>query len=222
MAVDLKFLASLIDNSDSSELSEHRILGVRLRKFCLWHRLLLRAAESPFVLTKPVSLFDLRTAVGICRLRFGQSKVKRPRIAPALLLAGAALRGLFTRRANDPEAGNPLQQALHGATSDFLSYCGDYLQDPDYAIIPSDIGRSKPRTPRGRPPQELEHAADLIHFGFSEQRAWEMPLGLANFYRVMAFKQSGADVDFITPEEKAFQANLPEEYRIRKGATRGA
>jgi hypothetical protein len=179
---DIPFLSALIDCSDSIH-SPTRVLGRRLRKFCLWHQLLLKAIDSPFLRKGDVTRFDLRTAVGICRLRFGDSRVRRP-ITP-----------LLTRRRFQREVLN------------FLSYAGDYISEPEFVVEESTS--STPVKPRGAPPEPLRVACDVMSYlHVSEVRAWEMPLALAKWYSLMANRAAGAPIDFITTRDKEFQEQM--------------
>jgi len=219
MAVDPKFLAAWIDGQPDSEWSGTSIFGHKLRKFSLWHRTLLKAVDSPFMRKGSVALFDLRNAVGICKLKYPDSRIVRPKLGPFLMTLGLITRGLLSRQkpSTDPKVPNPLQKALAGRITTFLEYCGDYLQEPEYTIIPPDIKGGGGRTPRGQAPDELQHASELIAWsGWSEDVVWNLPLGKASWYRAMARKAAGLDVDFITPAEKEFQAQLPESFRHGK------
>lgn len=214
MGLDPKFAAAFIDGERGLHTSGTRILGVRLRKFCLWHRLLLRAIDSPFLVEKSmVTMLDLRRAVGVCRLRYGDSNIVLPRLIPFLVTVGVILRSLFRRRsALRAEKENAWQRAIRAQCGAFLEYAGSYLQKPEYSIIPPKQSGTT-AMPRGRAPEELEHAGDLIRFGFDEVRAWEMSIGAANWWRALAQRAAGCDVDFVTPSEKQFCARLPKEFR---------
>jgi hypothetical protein len=223
MATDLAFAGALIDNSSSPHWSGRRVLGKRLRKFCLWHRLLLGTVDSPFTNNSDRTLRDVRIAIGICRTRFGDSRIRKPILIPALIWLKFILWSLLPRRKrnyapDDLRGLNPMQRAIMKHSNAFLEYCGDYLQDPKFAIIPPETNGTAPRVPRGRAPAELEHASDLINWAkgaMTEQRVWEMPFGLANWYRVMAIKSTGADVDFMDKAEQEFTGKLPPAYRWR-------
>lgn len=212
MAADPKLAFAFIDGSPDREFSTFRILGVRLRKFSLYHRLLLNTVDSPFMRNGPVSMFDIRVAVGACALEFGCSKIRKPRLWPFLLQVWAILISLILRR--KPGQPRPLQRSLNRLSEELLEYFGEYLQRPEYAIIPPNRPAGMtPQVPRGRAPEEIEHVGELIAWGISEYRAWNMPIGQANWYRVMARRSGGLDVDFMSEEEKEFQENLPPEYR---------
>ena len=219
MEVDPKFLAAWIDGQPDSEWSGTSIFGHKLRKFSLWHRTLLKAVDSPFMRKGSVALFDLRNAVAICKLKYPDSRIVRPKLGPFLMTLGLITRGLLSRRKPqaDPKEPNILQKALARRITAFLEYTGDYLQEPEYTIIQPDIKGGTKNTPRGQAPDELSHASELIAWsGWSEDVVWNLPLGKASWYRAMARKATGLDVDFTTPEEKAFQAQLPESFKHGK------
>lgn len=211
---------AFIDGSASSTHSGKRVLGVRLKKFCLWHRLLLKTVNSPFMKKGNVTMLDLRIAVGICRLKPFDSKVRKPWIIPTWIYLQAVTASLCSRKRKSGTSAqadqmNALQRALDKQATAFLSYCEDYLQEPEYSIIPPPTGKGYvPQTPRGKFDDCIEHAGELIVFGIPERRAWEMPLGMANVYRVIARRAAGSDVDITDEQEKEFRKNVPQEYRI--------
>ena len=215
---DLSYIGALIDGSDGKGWSERKVLGKRLRPFCVWHRAMLDAVKSPFLTNGDKTLRDVCIAVAICRTRFGQSNLRKPWLIPCLIWLKTLLWALLPHRKKeygpeDPRSLNPMQRAILKHSNDFLEYCGDYLQRPKATIIPPESNGSSPRVPRGHAPEEIAHAADLMHWGIPETRAWEMPLGLANWYRIMAIKSTGADVDFMDSEEQQFTESLPPAYR---------
>lgn len=197
-------------------------MGKRMRPFSLWHRLLLGTVQSPFLCNGDKDLRDVCIAVGICRTQFGNSKIRKPWLTPSLVWGRMLLWALLPHRKTktieeQPEAEkeqplNPMQRSIQKYSEAFLEYAGDYLQNPDFAVIPPETS-GRTRTLRGKPPAELDQVCDLIGFGISEDRAWNMGIGLANWYRVMALKHKGADIDFIDKEEKEFQSQLPPGYR---------
>src|ERR1044071_8375137 len=87
MAVERTLAAAFIDNDHRrrGNKTRHRVCGAHLRNFSAWHRFLLLAIASPFVRkAEKVSLFDIRTAAGICRLEFDSSRIRRPWLWPTL------------------------------------------------------------------------------------------------------------------------------------------
>jgi len=217
--VDPVLAGAFIDCSRSQVYYSKRILGRRLKKFCLWHQFLLKTIDSPFMSGKPVTMRDLRIAVGICSLSPFDSDNRKPWLVPTLL----RLKALFAPRSrrkrpaapsDGTEGLNPWQRVLRRKTDAFLEYCGDYLQEPEYSVIPMKLSKSStPDTRRGRLDECIEHAGELITWGIPEQRAWSMPMGMANVYRIIARRAAGMDIDVITEEEREFMNQLPPEYR---------
>lgn len=218
MAVEINFAAAFIDGH-SGPYAPRRLLGVRVRRLCLWHRLLLNAVESPFVSQERVTFWDIRTAVGIFRLEFGDSDIRRPWLIPALLYSCALVAHIVRLGKDDEHGHNALQRMITKQAKRIFSHSGDYLQFPEYSVIPMASSSNKPSPTRGHAPDEIEHVGELVQWaGWPEAYIWNMPLGRANWYRVLARRAAGSDVDFITPEEKEFMAKLPEEFRVKKNA----
>jgi hypothetical protein len=209
--VDFTVAGAFIDGAANPRYADRRVLGVRLRKFSLWHRFLLNTIESPFMSKGTVTMFDLRVAVGVCRLEPFDSNVHKPWLVPLLIFIGAFLRSFFPRpRHSGP--GQPLnarQRALVKRCDMFFAYCQEYIQAPEYTIIPIPKGKNHvPQTPRGRFDDCIEHVGELITWGIPEREAWSMPLGRANVYRILARRAAGNDVDIVTEEERQFQEEM--------------
>lgn len=219
MSLDPSLVGALIDGSSDGEWSTVRILGRKLRKFCLWHRFLLTAFGSPFVTGEKVTLWDLRIAVAVCSLGFPDSNTHKPWVVPFLSRLWLVLRAIVSRGKKTKDGDNVVQADLRKRVEAFIFYTKDYLQEPEYTVIPPDTNGvpSRPETPRGRAPEVMEHVADLIVFtGWDDKKIWNLPLGYANWLRAMALKHKGADVSFVTESEREFQKQLPPEYRRNK------
>jgi hypothetical protein len=217
--VDPAYAGALIDGR-GDDYSGCILLGVRLRKFCLWHRLLLRVVQSPLVTGKPITMFDIRVAVGICSTQFGDSKIRKPRLYPTLLfLRSLALTFLWPWRVKGPDGKERWhQRSLRKLALAFVEYTGDYKQEPEFAVIPPKSGSSSPEL-RGKAPPELEQAWLIAkHTGWSEEYVWNMPLGRSNWYRVLALKADGADIDFVDDNERKFRETVPPQFRHPKKA----
>ena len=181
---------AFIDGGQSAK--RHRFFGALLRPFSLWHLFLLRAIASPFTAAGESALFDLQTAVGVCRLRYPDSRIVRPRLGPLALWR-------LCRKAG-----------LRREVVRFLHYTGDALHKPEYGIHerPMPPG-AKPAGQRGAPPELLCIAADIIGWThWPEARVWDLPLGKAYWYRAMSQRALGADVDFRTESDRAFEAAM--------------
>jgi hypothetical protein len=185
VAVDQTFVSAYIDND-----TVHRVLGVRLRRFCAWHLFQLQVIDSPFVNAGEVYLYHLRRAVGICRLSFPCSKT-RPPFFPLVIN----------------------QEKLSREVQKFLAYIGDYLQRPEYTIMPMDeFSRSRYSRPTRNPsppPEMIQLVFDAAHgANVSIPEAWNMPIGQAYIAQAMHLKNQGVLVDFMTEKEREFQAAL--------------
>jgi hypothetical protein len=138
---------------------------------------------------------------------------------PQIFLMGMLIKSLFSRRKPQKGEDNLVQSETRKHIDKFLAYTADYLQEPEYAVIPPDTNGkfTKPQEPRGLAEDELEHLADLLPFTrWDDKKIWNLPIGYANWLRVFAVRAKGADVSFTTAAEKEWQKTLPEEYRWKK------
>ena len=190
MAFDPVFASAYIDNG-----TKHKVLGARLKPFCAWHLLLLKVIESPFLTSGQVYLYHLRRAVGVCRLQFPHS---RPRLPWGPL--------------------NVSQERLHYEVSKFLLYTEDYIQRPDYTIVPWSIGARGSSLPKITPPPDvIQLVYDAAHgANVPIQDAWNMPIGQAYISQAMYFQQKGVLVDFMDEKEREFQADLKKHMETKR------
>jgi hypothetical protein len=181
--VDRTFAAALIDNG-----IRHKILGKYLFPFSLWHLLLLQVIESPFVMGGEATSFDLRVAVGACRLKYRQSKIKKP---------------FFPLRVN--------QKKLQKEATKFIDYVGDYASRPEYIFIPLDIFSEKAPLRLTPPPEVVITAFNASHGArITIEQAWNMPIGEAYIAEAMYFRMQGSQLDFMDEDERQFQAEMKE------------
>ena len=197
MALDPSLAGAFIDGG-----LEHRVLGVPVRPFCLWHVLLLQALDSPFLRHGEVGLFELRTAIGICRLRFGQSRVRRPFLGPRALWR-------LCRRGG-----------LRREVKEFLGYTADYIYKPEYSVRePKLPAGSSPRIPSHSAPEIIRLVGDVVGWShWPEAYVWELPPSRAHWYRAMALRAAGIDVDFMSDEDRAFNDAMKAAGLKPKGA----
>ncbi len=185
MPVDERFVEAFIHRP------QHVVFGRRLRPFCLWHRLLLRTVDSPLLSAgRPITALHLDQAVSICRCRYGHTDF-RARSTTRLFWQIAA-------------------GGLGRAARAFYTYLADYSSPPVHELVLTREQRNAPPTmPRGRPPAELCTVAAVV--GWSKcpvERAWEMPIGEAEWYAAMALEAAGAPLDFEDEDERQFLADL--------------
>lgn len=183
MALDSTFAAAYIDNGKS-----YRLLGRRLRPLSLWHLLLFQVLDSPFIVRGgTISLFDLKTAIGICSLGYRDSNIRRPRL--------------------------PLKMGVKGLrryVDRFVEYVEDYLSKPDYTVVPFDLKQSGPApVPVTPPPHIVATAFNVAHGArIPIGEAWDMPIGEAYICEAMYFRAQGTQLDFLDDETRKFQEEL--------------
>lgn len=158
---------------------------------------------------------DLRIAVGICRLMPFVSRVRKPWIIPFFIYTSAILAAFVPSRLRSRKVRESretgIQRALRKRIEAFLTYCGNYLQEPTFSIIPPELPGGKkpiPKTPRGRFHDAIEMTGELISWGIDEYRAWSMPIGQARVCRILYRKSIGMDVDIDEPEEEQFRNEM--------------
>ncbi len=164
----------------------HRVLGKRLRPFSLWHELVLEHLQSPFLhKNRPLLPEDLCTAVAVCGSAFPHVNV-RLRTTPALLWRMAG--GGFARELKS-----------------FLAYIGDYLTEPDFAVVQATAMESPgSRTDLyGQPPAAMAMAADIVAWsGWSREVVLNLPSGEARLWHAFTRKAAGQTLDWVDPSQE--------------------
>lgn len=172
--------------------SAHRVLGVRLRPFSVWHAFLLTREESPLTQVREgqmsIGPADLLKAVDICRLRYPQNEIQ-PR---------------FSWRAFWRMLGGGFEREVEA----FKGYLADFQTVPDYTVIPPrNAGES--RTPA---PETLRLVRAVIGCtGCRRDEAWDCPLGEARWWFALWLQERGADLDFTSAKVREEQAILERE-----------
>ncbi len=178
-------------------LDTHRVLGRRLQPYSLWHRFALEAIGSPFTVPdgRPL-LGDLDVAVKVCRSRYPATdaasffrviKIHRPG-KPLPILAKLRFAYLL-RRFDGPTEGTR-----------FVAYVRDHLSPPKFW---EQTGEGTQES-SGAPPEVLSTAARLVAGGFTEERAWNMPIGKAYWYAATIARMNGVKVDFVSESNDLF------------------
>jgi len=184
--------------------SAHRVLGLQLRPFCLWHRLMLETIESP--LLQPGAAYqpaDLKRAVAVCRCRFRQSQVVAP------LTFRDHLRTAHGGFARQMDA--------------FNAYILDFTSRPDYSIKMPGNPRPSGGGSVGQPPETFRQVAELIGWShWPAEVCWELPVSEVEWYLAQAVTERcgalGSQVDFLTAEDREFQRQLKEKQAREKAA----
>lgn len=168
--------------------SKYRVLGRKLRPYCLWHEFLLLASENPLFCKseEPLNVLHLEAALRICQCRFGE--VPAAIKWPVLVSMKAAFLGLDKN------------------LEVFRTYVADYNSGPQIWQNQSEGQTSL----KNGPPGTIYTAISCMSLGISESRAWEMPIGMALWYSsTRQFDKSG-DMDFVTEESRRKMEQLKE------------
>jgi hypothetical protein len=190
----------------------HKVLGVELpRPFCSWHQFLLGTLDSPLLQGAQayVTLFDLRNAVGVCRLGFGEVRIQRPLVIIPRI----------RRKAREQWLGREIAR--------FLDYAGDYIVKPEFAVIPRTA--NAPGAPPPPPPPVVSPVPELMcaigdviaWSGWEAKPVWEMALSQLHWYRMLALREKGALISYLDEEEREIQRRMKEEADAAEADTQG-
>ncbi len=177
MALDEKFAEAFVN------LDSHRVLGYKLQPFSIWHRFLLEFFNSPLI-TETAStngVEDVLKAIQVCRVSYPNYPKKQGILSKIAILC----------RSWDVET----------QANRFMSYIEDYAAFPE--LWDKEDSDGKPSSA----PETLSMAVQLIELGFSEKEAWDMPIGKAFWYSSISALLKGAEIDFVTAEERQMQEN---------------
>ena len=178
MAVEEKFAEAWLNTS-------HKVLGVKLRPFSLWHRFLLDQLDTKILSGGDyISIMDLYTGCLICRNVYPNVKIKVP------------IWKYFT-----------LKRKTKKITSEFEAF-STYITD--FAGFPEFWEKEDSESNKGPAPDPLGTVVSLMNMGFTENQAWDMPVGKASWYSATSSQIQGADIDFLTAKEKEMQAQWKE------------
>jgi hypothetical protein len=179
--------------------TEHRVLGVRLHPYCLWHQFNLEVAQSKVLLGDPLTPFDLWLAVRICTTPW------TPHHRVPSLRAPSKLRFIWqTGRFRFLEE-----------VAKFQAYLDDYVSAPKLWPNTHKQVAGVEVTPDRDFDENLELALHLVKEGtFTWAEVWTLPIGILNWCSVGFAKLNGTKIDIWTPEhEEMFQA-----HKIRREA----
>jgi hypothetical protein len=166
--------------------STHRVLGLELLPFSLWHRFQLELLDSPVLSGKTIKPLDLERAVRACRL-----------IYPATVSSKVNLWSFRWRL-----AGRGFDQEC----MKFGSYLSDYFSIPQFLPPTKKTRRTEVIHP---PPENMRiYSAVATMTGWPEERIWMLPIGKAYWYAAGHWYQSGQELDFLTPEHKVLKQRI--------------
>jgi hypothetical protein len=142
----------------------HRLLGRGLFPFCSYHHFWLKILNSPLLVGGEVSLVDIEVAVRICSCKFGQAeRVIKPRWTDKWKIL------YYQFRYNIPDLCNQ-----------FAEYIQDYNSPPERAPTGGEVHSTSTAEPF--PYQAWLVTGLMCVMGLTEEQAWMMPIGKAEWY----------------------------------------
>lgn len=166
--------------------STHRVLGLNLLPFSLWHRFQLELLDSPVLSGKAINPIDLERAARACRL-----------VYPATVKSELnmwSFRWRLTGRNFDSEC------------QKFGAYLADYFSIPQFIPPTKKVHRAEIIHP---PPESMRiYSAVATMTGWPEEKIWMLPIGKAYWYAAGHWYQSGQELDFLTPEHRVLQERI--------------
>ena len=173
---------------------DSKIAGRKLKPFSLWHQFLLSALESPVVgdLDR-IKTEDILISIRICQTDFPNSPIVKLTILDAIRL-------FFINRKPERVADIALK---------FGNYLKENTSSPEF--WERTDGDYKPFTA----PACLSSVGLLISKGFSEEEAWNMPIGKSKWYEATFSERSGGDLKFCYEgdKENTLENMTKEEHR---------
>lgn len=177
----------------------HTVLGKRLEPYSIWHRYCLEMLDSPVLTGDPIDKIHLLGAVIVCRSRFdGTGYV--PTFPKARGLLRRMWIGLRLGRYN-----------LRKEVEKFSDYLLDFHSPPK--LWPDEDAPQNVTFSEIDPLLDL--VAHLVSKGIAPADAWNMPLGMANWYSVVFLKLDGRQgVDVWTPHDQvAYEKHVQEREK---------
>ncbi len=193
MALDENFAEAWINNT-------HKAFGWTLQPFSLWHKLILGSIDSPITRgdeEDQVNATDIYAAASICRLSYPHQP-KRPR---------------FPLLTNLIKLTGPRRVARE--VQKFVDYLTDYNSMPEFWQKKEEVTSGA----NTGPPEELSTVTALMLLGMSEAEAWNCSIGKASWYSAAYTLFQGADIEFMSADEKEMRENWAEiEGELKKKA----
>lgn len=174
---------------------EHRVLGRRLKPYCLYYQFWLKSIDSPFLNPgRSVTVADLELAVRVCSSPYGEAPLKLP---TRLGLRGHLLWWWRCWKYDFEEERERFQDYV------------DDLYDPPEVKSTGDKKVINKGASGEVLPQELSLAASLIEATrWSEERVWTMPLGKAHWYAAAFAVLKDPEFKLVTQEDRDHMAMI--------------
>lgn len=176
---------------------EYRVLGRKLRPYCLWHEFLLLASENPLFCEsgEEINITHLEAAVRICQCRFGE-------------LPGTRMSGFWVGM-------KAVFLGLDRQLERFRTYISDYNSGPQ-------VWQKESVSSKGGPPGTIYTVTQCLSLGIGEERAWEMPIGLALWYSSTRQFDKGTEMDFVTERNRRMMEQLKETLKNGQDPNNGS
>ena len=174
MPADTRLLEALLNRT-------HRVAGLRLRPFCARHHALLELVQSHYLFGGPIGWPQLDLAASICASRDWTWQ------AP----------GFWQRLAMRIRGGWDLarhHQKMH-------VYLKDYWTPPQVWEKDAPAPAGQPQK-KQFPPVFFAVAAVIRETGWDEDKVWNMPLALVEWYSAAFARMNGAEIDLVTESER--------------------
>ena len=175
--------------------SKYRVLGKKLRPYCLWHEFLLLASENPFFVEsseEEANIAHLEAAARICCCKYGE--LPSQKINSKWVAVKAVILGVEKQLAS------------------FKTYIDDYNSGPQiWHEEKKEEGGSK-----SGPPGTIFTAVSCLSLGIDERRVWEMPIGIALWYSATRQFDKGGEMDFVTERNRNIMENLKKQLAEAK------
>jgi hypothetical protein len=189
VAIDAQFAEAWLN-------TKHKVFGFKLQPFSLWHRFLLEVTESPVVTDiEKVKPADLYAACKLFSLKYPKAEVNLTKLDWVKM---------FFRIG---------KKSIQIQGEKLAVYISDHFTAPEF------WENDKSGSNKGGPPDQLSAIIPLLMMGFTEEQAWNMPIGKALWYGAAYASWQGADLDFITEEEKEMRENADEIEAQLKAAS---
>jgi hypothetical protein len=174
--MDLRFIKAF------TAPGETRLLGYRLRPFCLKHRLALHAIESPFVTPdKPMTVLDLFVAVKIC----AEKSIRRLTFMDVVRMS-----------------------VIKSKPDKLESYIKVFHEHSNIGCWPKFWEKSRQQASSNGVPWMLSVVSNLIANGWDEEAAWSLPESQAVWYHTAISIRNGNDVSILSDEDEDIMKNF--------------
>ena len=173
----------------------HRVMGRKLKPFCLHYQFWLEVVDSPILIPgAKISVIDLEIASRICSCSYGKvARIARKR-------PGRIQKWWFAIRAIRTDVRRELEK--------LDAYLVDYSRPPERLDEP-DLDKNG--RPRHDFPPTLAVATCLMALGFEngdEKKIWTAPLGKMHWYAASYLRLQGADLKLVTDHDREFMEGI--------------